>query len=165
MKHIFVLPANDVKNNDGLFFFQPMHDVQNIALQHNLTNTIPDLLFNLRTSGTRVVKPIATDSTHKLSAGGHSSAVDCHPIRPRSPCSRPRGWPGCGRRMGKCVSPSSSRSCHMHDSHISADILWKLQDLDDHTMCTVLRSPDVIRDRKFCTGNNRTDGDFENNNV
>ena len=61
-----------------------MPDAQNHALQHSLTNTIPNLLFNLRASAARVVKPIATDSTHKLSAGGHNSAVDCHPIRSRS---------------------------------------------------------------------------------
>ena len=140
MKHIFALPTNDVRNEDGLFFFQPMPDVQNLALQHSLTNTIPDLLFNLRASATRVMNPIATDSIHKLSAGGHSSAVDWHPVCPRNPFSRPHGYPGSGRKMGKCVFPSSNRCCHMHDSHISADVVCKLQHLHGRRMCTALRS-------------------------
>ena len=66
----------DGRNEDGLCFFQPMPDVQHFALQHNLTNTIPDLFFNSRASATRVMNPIATESIHKLSAGGHNSAVD-----------------------------------------------------------------------------------------
>ena len=53
----------------------------------------------------------------------------------------------------------------MHGSHISADILCKLQDLHIHTMCTILCSFDVVRVRKFCIGNNRTDGDSENDDV
>ena len=86
-----------------VFDFQSMPDVQNLALQHSLTNTIPALLFNLRATATRVMNPIATDSIHKLSAGGHSSAVDWHPDCPRNPFSRPRGYPGSSRKMGKCV--------------------------------------------------------------
>ena len=148
-----------------VFDFQSMPDVQNLALQHSLTNTIPVLLFNLRASATRVMNPISTDSIHKLSAGGHSSVVDWHPDCPRNPFTRPRGYPGRGRKMGKCVVPSSSLCCHMHDIHISADILCKLQDLHCHTMRTALRSLHKFRDRKFCNGNSRTDGDFENNVV
>ena len=67
-----------------VFDLQSMPDVQNLALQHSLTITIPVLLFNLRASAARVVKPIATDSAHKLSAGGHDSTVGCHPVCPRS---------------------------------------------------------------------------------
>ena len=133
----------------ALFFdFQSMPDVQNLALQHSLTNTIPALLFNLRASATRVMNSISTDSIHQLSAGGHSNVVDWHPDCPRNPFSRPRGYPGICRKMGKCVVPSSSRCCHMHDIHISADLLCKLQDLHCHTMRTALRSLHVLRDRK-----------------
>ena len=148
-----------------VFDFQSMPDFQNLALQHSLTNTIPALLFNLRASATRVMNSISTDSIHKLSAGGHSSVVDWHPDCPRNPFTRPRGYPGRGRKMGKCVVPSSSLCCHMHDIHISADILCKLQDLHCHTMRTALRSLHKFRDRKFCNGDNRTDGDSENNVV
>ena len=109
------------------FDFQSMPDAQNLTLQHSLTITIPALLFNLRASATRVMNPISTDSIHKLPAGGHSSAVDWHPGCPRNPFTRPRGYPGRGRKMRKCAVPSSSLCCHLHDIHISADIFCKLQ--------------------------------------
>ena len=70
-------PQGFRENEDGLFFTQPMPDAQNHALQHSLTNTIPNLLFNLRASAARVVKPIATDSARELSAGSRDSAVGC----------------------------------------------------------------------------------------
>ena len=88
--------------------FQSMPDVQNLALQHSQTNTIPAVLFNLRASATRVMNPISTDSIHKLSAGGHSSAVDWHPGCPRNPFTRLRGYPGRGRKMRKRAVPFSS---------------------------------------------------------
>ena len=56
------------------------------------------------------------------------------------PYSRPRGYPGCVCRMGKCDTLSSSLFYHMHDSHISADVVCKLQHLHSHTMRTALRA-------------------------
>ena len=90
--------------------------------------------------------------------GSHVSAdilcklqdLHSHILCTENPCPRPCGQTGFGRRMGKCFSPSSSRCCHMHGSHISADILCKLQDLHGHILCTVF--PARLR-KKHLEGN------------
>ena len=58
---------------------RPQHANSNL---HRLdgTNVLQPSIINTRAGAARVVKQIATDSAHKLSARGHNGTVGCLPI-------------------------------------------------------------------------------------